>query len=429
MRKLWLLLILSVSWWGLRPRPVVAAYDPAQGGVFWEPPEEAWLLPNKFGFIPFGYAPAGDLSVTTIAKNMPQGEIRTIDGETTTGVIVNSHNSHLGVSVRIVNPGRYVLNLSLATGGELMRRTVILNVGEQSGVRQLVPLPNRPLMSPLPVLAETTGIQGASFEPLQGTGPEGGANGLGWVLSKPLVFVPPDVLISLGTIVMMPRGYHLTTTVDGQTLPVTLTYGLDPVTAIEGHPLTLDSLYLKPLPDTTLTFTWTYNPDSPQKQTVTSTTPSIPIPETWHADGQLNVMLQYAYNNKTVTLRSNTVAYHYQSQAITTRRTTTVAVSDLLQHDLRVNASLADWHVSQPGDWQLEVAVSPLQTQSGARLAATLRLPDGTQIAAGQSQRVAYTGDQVVPLAQAEWLLQQQPAVVAGQYNGSVRFTAIFGPE
>ncbi|WP_461214680.1 hypothetical protein [Lacticaseibacillus sp. GG6-2] len=439
MRKLWLLVVIGLSWWGTPTSAVsaVVSYDPAQGGVFWEPPAEILTYINTEEFIPFGYAAPGNLSVTTATstslastwyKLNDDGTITT--PESSTGY-VTPNNSNLGVIARFANTGDYRVDLKLTTDkaqSSVITRTVIVHVTDPVNSRQLLPLPKQRLLSPLPTLLETTSSGGNNFlEIKKEFEPDQREHAFIWRLTKPIYYVYPLTWWDGTMINIDPQTQEFTFYLNGQPQTQTLSYGLANITAVEGHPITLDALYLKPMPGTKLTFNWTYTVKGGKAQTIASDTPSLPIPDNWHADGSIYVTLIYSYDGKSVPIKSNTVAYHYQPQVI--RATSTFAVSDLLQHDIHVNARIADWPITQTGDWQLEVAVSPVQTNSGVRMPAALVLPGGTQVAGGETKRLAFSGDQVLALTQAEWLLQQQLTPVVGQYNATVRFTVISGPE
>lgn len=182
----------------------------------------------------------------------------------------------------------------------------------------------------------------------------------------------------------------------------------------------LGAWYYQPRLGTKLTFKWTFT--GAAASVVTTEQPFVPADQLPYFNGKVYVELTYTdmANNYAITIRSNEVSYQFAAAPRSLRH---IAVKDLIQGDVRMPATLPTLAIS--GQQYLEVAMTPLVQANGTSLNAVLILSTGEQVTPTASVRILLSGAQ---MPQAEWLFHRQADVLAGAYEGTVRFTLINGP-
>lgn len=450
MRKIgWLLAVLCGLWLCSQGQPVGAAihegYDPVQGGVYLEPPAEMWMpigAPEKNyangiveeSFIPFAYAS----KLSTVAVNLKRStysvEVFDLDAQQWLTGLQSWNTSPwqgMGINITPNHVGNFRVEMTLQHPdlASPLKREILVHVSQSNLHAQLVDT-QRPRLSHLPAVVEIPGDDGVGIAQLTGASAQAVStdNSLQWPAGNPLGYAIPGTVVNLTkSIELTATTRTLTTVVNGQTLPVTVTFGLRDITVTEGQKLPLDAEYIQPRPGTKLQFLWHYQaPGAAAQAAPLSDAPEIAIPEKWHQDGKVWLDLIYTYAGQSYTIRTNQVNYHYQPLPAMPVQQATTTVTALLTHDVRFPAALPDLGTSTAQT--LEVATTPFMSAGGDVLPAILELPSGERVAAGQTQRWPFSREQIAALTQAQWLLQKQVQVRAGVYRSTIRFTAIVGP-
>jgi hypothetical protein len=462
MKKILGMLVVCLGFWftGLTVvhadiKPLPPDYDPIQGGMILRPPHDLWIkADNKttIPIIPIAYLPGGQIDIA----QLKQLNYRVILNDTSFAVPVVSKQSDvpsiipglslgivrtngLGIFVRASEVGDYSMQILMRIGQENdeYETEVILHVVDQISEITSVEEPAKPILSPLPQLAlwHHVGGEVTIEENITTTAAALNNNELGWPTSPLFYFLPAtnSTLVNdverLGTFKLGTLQRQLTV-VGGIG---TQQFGIPLITAIQGQSLNLDFDYMKPNPGTKLTFIWEfYSIKADLLSTQSTQTPELPAAFVQPNAASVRLILEYSDNQTTIKYASAFINFAYKSQPLLSipPAEATVNLPAIIQGPTTTNAGLADWSVTQVGQWHFEITVSTLRQADGTTLPAKLKWPDGTSITPYQPYTIKYkySGSQVVPLSQLDWVFQQQPKAKAGHYQADLLFEAISGP-
>lgn len=459
MKKLLGVLAVCFSFWfaGLtivhaEIKPLPPDYDPIQGGMILKPPRELWVQAKTTltAMIPFAYLPGGPLDVTQLQQVHYEVEL---DGTKTPVPIVANQGAvsvdskvdlnfgavsgGLGILVRANRVEDYSLTLFFSFGqssDEYETNLTLHVVSTLSPITWAETTSTKSMMSPLPQLVLWHHV-GPEVTVERSTATTLDSNELKWPISPLFYLVGSTAVRVNGAIGLLPFVRQLALTTNG--LTATQTFGMPNVTGYQGKPLVVDIDYIHPRPGTRLQFLWQFvSTLSPALSTQQFETTSLTIPadRIMQANGTLELTLRYSDGNSSVEYRSTTRNYTYQRATQTQQPFSLgsglffLSIADLIQGPVTVNANLPDWQVDQVGPWRFTLSVTALRQDNGTILPASLKWPTGGSITSNQPYTTVYNGPQVVPLSQIEWVFQQQPAAVAGQYQAQIQFQAIAGP-
>lgn len=458
MKKLLGVLAVCFSFWfaGLtvvhaEVKPLPPDYDPIQGGMILKPPRELWVkvidsvVPIS-SVIPLAYLPGGTLDVTQlqqlhyaveldgIKKPVPivanQGAV-SVDSKV--DLNFGAVSGGLGILVRANRVEDYSLTLFFSFGqssDEYETNLTLHVVSTLSPITWAETTSTKSMMSPLPQLVLWHHV-GPEVTVERSTATTLDSNELKWPISPLFYLVGSSAIRVNGAIGLLPFVRQLALTTNGPT--ATQTFGMPNVTGYQGKPLDVPIEYIRPQPGTRLQFLWRFvNTVGISPPVFETTSPTIPADKLMPRNGALELTLRYSDGARSIDYQSFNTKYTYQP---TTQQTFSLgsglfflSIADLIQGPVTVNANLPDWQVDQVGPWRFTLSVTALQQDNGTILPASLKWPTGGSITPSQPYTTVYNGPQVVPLSQIEWVFQQQPAAVAGQYQAQIQFQAIAGP-
>jgi hypothetical protein len=435
-------------------KPLPPDYDPIQGGMILRPPHDLWIKSdNKTTIIPIAYLPAGQIDIAQL-KQLNYRVV--LDGKSFAVAVVGApseapsiipglnlgivRTNGLGIFVRTSKVGDYSMQIlmRIGQGNDEYETEVTLHVVDQISEISSVEAPARPILSPIPQLAlwhhvggEVT-IENNIFSITTASAALSN-NELGWPTSPLFYFLPAtnSTLVndveSLGTFKLGTIQRQLTV-IGGIG---TQQFGIPLITAIQGQPLKLDFGYMKPNPGTKLAFIWEfYSKNVDLLSTQSTSTPELPAGLVQSNAASVRLILEYSDNQTTIKYASAFINFTYKFQPLLSipPAEATVNLPAIIQGPTTTNAGLADWSVTQVGSWNFTVTASTLRQTDGTTLPAKLKWPDGTSVTPNQPYTIKYTGSQVVPLSQIDWVFQQQPKAKAGVYQADLLFEAIAGP-
>lgn len=437
-------------------KPLPPDYDPIQGGMILRPPHDLWIkADNKttIPIIPIAYLPGGQIDITQLKQlnyrvvlddqsfAVPvvstQSDIPSIIPGLSLGIV---RSNGLGIFVRASKVGDYSMQLlmRIGQGNDEYETELTLHVVDQISEITSVEEPAKPILSPLPQLAlwhhvggEVT-IENTIITTSTATNALS-SNELGWPTSPLFYFLPAtnSTLVndveSLGTFKLGTLQRQLTV-VGGIG---TQQFGIPDITAIQGQPLKLDFGYMKPNPGTKLAFIWEfYSINADLLSTQSTQTPELPAVFVQPNAYSIRLILEYSDDQTTIKYASSFIKFIYKSQPVLSipPAEATVNLPAIIEGSTTASAGLTDWSVNQVGQWHFEITISTLKQADGTTLSARLKWPDGTSITPNQPYTIKYTGSQVVPLSQLDWVFQQQPKAKAGVYQANLLFEAISGP-
>lgn len=428
-------------------KPLPPDYDPIQGGTVLRPPSDLWVQVNSatLSIIPLAYLPPGPLNPAQLSQlsyqvqvnNGAKNAVSSVPSFANTNVNPTlklgfgaSVNNRLGIAVKASQIGDYALKLFMRFGQSADEYEVEIQLHVVASLSPIVGvnISSKPIFSPLPQLALWQHRDGEVSVETSPTISSTQLNDLKWPLSPIFSFLPNTTTgASDGAIVVRTLPYVFKVSA----MSVTESFGLNPVTVYEGKPLTINVEYIQPQPGTSLSFIWSFNKNKtvPDRKIRTQTL-TLPAGVVQPDDLNLELTLEYSDGQTTALYRSEMVPIKYVPTPIQTLppAQATLSIADLLQGPATVNAGWSDWPVTAQGNWHLNIAMTPLQQADGTTLAASLVGPDALKVTPEMPATLDFTGDQVVPLSQLNWVFQQQPAVVAGHYQAQITFQAIAGP-
>lgn len=458
MKKLFGVLLVWFGFWitgatmvQAETRPLPPDYDPIQGGMVLRPPKELWVTAdNSVWMIPLAYLPGGVLNVDQLKQvhyfvqvNHEERAIPRVANPTyvyidqTLGWGLGAVETNgLGLVVRADRVGVYPLTLAFQFGQDSNRyeTEIILHVVTKISTSTKADTSTEPIFSPLPQLVVWHHLDG-EITVANSVSTSLVNNDLKWPSSPLFTFVPPssqsyDTLGNLLTLKLTTATRQLTVN-NPAGMMASQQFGLQPIAAVQGQPIILSLNYIHPAPGTQLRFIWQFfgKNGAPFLKQVTDT-PELPAALVPPDALSVQLTLQYFDQQTTVEYHSSMVTYTYRAL---TRQTlspavTTIDIAAIIQGPVTAKAGFSDWSVNQVGSWHFTMTASTLKQANEATLSAQLKWPNGSLIAAGQAYTVNYSGPQVVPLSQIDWVFQQQPQALAGRYQAEILFEAIAGP-
>lgn len=434
-------------------KPLPPDYDPIQGGMVLRPPHDIWIkADNKTSMIPIAYLPGGVIDVDQLkqlhyfvevnGEMTPVQRVSSlldVDVDPTLGWGLNAVNTNgLGLAVIANRVGVYPLKLGMQFGQstDLYETEVTLHVVDTISAITWPEISSKDIMSPLPQLMIWHHLNGeVTIENAGNTSTSN--NELKWPTSPMFVVIPPTTA-SISGDTKVTFGLRLTTATraltfkDGlQTQTVTTQFGVPPITAVKGRPIKLDLDYMRPNPGTKLTFIWQfYGSKGVLLLTQSTSTPELPAEFVQPDAINLQLTLQYSDGQTTASFSSTIVRLIYKSTSLLEMplTETTVNLPAIIEGPTTANVGLTDWSVNQVGSWHFTLTASTLRQTDGTTLSARLQWPDGALIPPNQPYTANYTGPQVVPLSQIDWVFQQQTTAKAGHYQAELLFEVIAGP-
>lgn len=432
MKRWWLVLMVWLGWLVWRGQPVhaqtFAGYDPVQGGMIFDPPEELYAAVGVKTQGLFMYSGPGIRPLTNWKTNQTQGKIAVYDS-TDQLVAVNAVFSQGGYSFVPNKSGDYRVELQFNWGAVVYRDSITVHVLERLPTGLHANIDQHHLFNNVLIPIEWVDQAGRNFSmSLSSQNNNGGDT---WPIG-PIAY-PNTTPVGTATRSISIADTELVTYYQ----PATVYFGLADVTAKAGVPLTIDADYYQPRPGTTLTYSWQFTPNhtSAGSQTEPTTKPQLNIPNSWQEDGILMISLIYTDNTTGAVVRvssNNNIKYHYEPAPKPTLYSGTlpaqhVAIADLITQDVKFPALLPE--ITLPaGDWQLTIAITAPATTAGAKLAAALLLPESQTVTPQAPMTIRLRGPQTYSLTQTEWLLYRQVDALAGHYQATISFTAIMGP-
>lgn len=463
MKKIFGLLFVCLGFWftdltvvhaDIKPLP--PDYDPIQGGMILRPPHDLWIkADNKttIPIIPIAYLPGGQIDIA----QLKQLNYRVILNDTSFAVPVVSKQSDvpsiipglslgivrtngLGIFVRASEVSDYSMQIlmRIGQGNDEYETEVTLHVVDQISEISSVEALAKPILSPLPQLALWHHVGGEVTIEESIITPTTAAtalnnNELGWPTSPLFYFLPATNLNPLKDVEHL--GIFRLSTMQRQLTVIggigTQQFGIPLMTAIQGQPLKLDFGYMKPNPGTKLAFIWEfYSKNVDLLSTQSTSTPELPAVFVQPNAASVRLILEYFDDQTTIKYASSFIDFTYKSQPLLSipPAKSTVNLPAIIEGPTTANAGLTDWSVNQVGSWNFTVTASTLRQADGTTLPAKLKWPDGTSITPNQPYTIKYTGSQMVPLSQIDWVFQQQPKAKAGVYQADLLFEAIAGP-
>ncbi|MFD1485041.1 hypothetical protein ACFQ5J_07340 [Lacticaseibacillus baoqingensis] len=429
MKRWRLVLMVWLGWLVWRGQPVhaqtFAGYDPVQGGMIFDPPEELYAAVGVKTQGLFMYSGPGSIPLTDRKQQESQDQIAVYDAANQLASVTSTFNQGV-YSFVPTKPGDYRVELQFTWGAVVYRDSITVHVLEYLPTGLHANIDQHHLFNNVLTPVEWIDQAGRHFS-MPIVTPT--VNGASWPVG-PFAFpsgtsatpVTRDITI-LGA-VFLPN-YQ----------PARVYFGLADVTVKAGMPLTIDADYYQPKPGTTLTYSWQFIASaSGNRSQIISKVPQLDVPVAWQQDGTLMVRLVYTDNETgaVVTIYSNNIKYHYEPAPKPTLYSGTlpaqhVSIADLITQDVKLPALLPE--ITLPaGDWQLTIAITAPTTTAGAKLAAALLLPESQTVTPQAPMTIRLQGPQTYSLTQTEWLLYRQVDALAGHYQATISFTAIMGP-
>ncbi|WP_390405678.1 hypothetical protein [Lacticaseibacillus jixiensis] len=441
MRK-WLVMVAAlIGLWLLANQQVHAAgeadpnypgYDPAQGGLVFDPPDEIWVQTNQTTEIPFTYAAHGFLggSITASFQVQINSTFQTLTSNSWIyfgqfGQVrrLASNYSFMLLSTRTDEAD---LTIKLTTsGGISIIRTIRVHFVSVLPQRLVANVAQQYYLAAYPINVywlddgQRRYAINMSNQVLPGTDTNIWNRNAGVYFKTPGISFQ-DQTVSTAAARLISATIPVQSNIPSATIATTAYIGIPPMIGREGQAMPLGAWYYQPRSGTKLTFKWTFT--GAAASVVTSDQPFVPADKLPHFNGKVYVELTYTdtANNYSATIRSEDVNYQFIAAPRSLRH---IAVKDLIQGDVRVPATLPALAVT--GQQYLDVTMTPLLSANGTHLDAALVLSNGEQVTPTHAVRILLNGAQI---PQAEWLFHRQVNVLAGAYEGTILFTLISGP-
>lgn len=440
MRK-WLVMVAAlIGLWLLASQRVHAAgeadpnypgYDPAQGGLVFDPPDEIWVQTNRTAEIPFMYINRGmqtksgneSLEVQTGATFQTLNSIKWISfGQF--GQVRQSANNY-SFLLFTTKPDESDITIKLTTTAKIsIIRTIHVHFIDTLPQGLIANVAQKYYLTAYPINVYWLDDNQRKYAISMSAQTLPGSNITLWNRNAGAFFVPPVYSVVKDDVTTPARiisaAIPIQSSASATTIATTTYLGIPPMIGREGQAMPLGAWYYQPRSGTKLTFKWTFTGIA--ASVVTSDQPFVPADKLPHFDGKVSVELTYTDtdNNYSFTIRSNEVSYQFIAAPRSLRH---IAVKDLIQGDVRVPATLPALAVL--GQQYLDVTMTPLLSANGTRLDAALVLSNGEQVTPTHAVRILLNGAQI---PQAEWLFHRQVNVLAGAYEGTILFTLISGP-
>lgn len=433
-------------------KPLPPDYDPIQGGMVLRPPHDLWIkADNITSMIPIAYLPGGAINADQLkqlnyfvevnGKMTPVQRVSSsayMDDKAILGwKLGQADGNSLGLVVRANRVGVYALKLLMQFGQstEQYETEVTLHVVNTISAVTWAETSSKYILSPLPQLVIWHHLDGeVTIE--NAISPDINNNELKWPIVPLFTLIPPTTTSSSGD-TKRTFGMKLTTGTreliikDGQqTQSVTAHFGVPVMTVYKGQPIKLDLDYMHPNPGTKLEFIWQFYNVSGVLLTQSTPTPEFPAELVPPNVTLMQLTLQYSDSQTIASFSSTIIRFVYKSSSLLKipPAEATVNLPAIIEGPTTANAGLTDWSVNQVGPWHFTITASTLKQTDGTTLPARLQWPDGTRITPNQPFTINYSGQQVVPLSQIDWVFQQQTTAKAGHYQAELLFEAIAGP-
>ncbi len=434
-------------------KPLPPDYDPIQGGMVLRPPHDLWIkADNIISMIPIAYLPGGAINADQLKQLNyfveVNGKMTPVERVSSAASFTNkltlgwklgvADSNGLGLMVRADRVGVYALKLLMQFGQstDQYETEVTLHVVDTISAISWTEASSKYILSPLPQLVIWHHLDGeVTIE--SSSNSSFFNNELKWPAGLIFTLIPPTTA-NINTNDNSTFGMKLTTGTrellikDGlQTQTVTAQFGISKITAVKGQPIKLDLDYMRPNPGTKLEFIWQfYSYNSQLLLTKSTPTPELSAEFVPSNATVVQLTLQYSDGQTTASFNSSIIPVVYKSSSLLEipPAEATVNLPAIIEGPTTVNAGLTDWSVNQVGPWHFTITASTLKQTDGTTLPARLQWPDGTRITPNQPFTINYSGPQVVPLSQIDWVFQQQTTAKAGHYQAELLFEAIAGP-